>query len=279
VAFGLLGIGACILLCVVAYRVQQDGFEALSGGTPEVTAAIVFLGLMAAGSIAGLLSLQRQWSATRALTNRVREVVIAPPPSLVHAARRAGLEGRVDLIESAELSSFTYGVTVRRVVLTQGLLASTTPAELDAVLEHERYHVTNLDPWKILVSRTLVRSLFFLPVLRDLRTRYAAARELSADRRAIDRHGRTTLASALYKVVDGSHWVTLSPAAAIGGSDFLDERLTQLETGEEPPTPRLSRRKLAWTMVGAAGLAWSFGASVIAFGGPTALVRQLCGQS
>jgi Peptidase family M48 len=40
-----------------------------------------------------------------------------------------------------------------RVVVSQGLLERLSDAELRAVLEHEGYHVANLDPLKLVVLR------------------------------------------------------------------------------------------------------------------------------
>jgi Zn-dependent protease with chaperone function len=277
-AFALVGMAACTLLGIVTYRVQHDGFDALSGSAADVSAALVFLGLIAIGSLAGLLALWRQWAATSQLVRYVHEHSVSPPPAVTTAAQRAGLDGRVDLIDSGDRFSFAYGITSRRVAISRGLVESVSPTELDAVLEHERYHVSNLDPIKIVLARTLAPMLFFLPALRDLRTRYTAARELAADRRAVERYGRVPLASALYKVMSGPQWATLGPAAAIGGGDFLDQRVAQLETGQEPPAPKLSLRTGVLSVLGASVLVWSFAVSVVAFGGPGELARRLCGE-
>jgi len=40
-----------------------------------------------------------------------------------------------------------------------------SPAELDAVLEHEHYHVRNRDPLKLVLARALPAAFFYLPVL------------------------------------------------------------------------------------------------------------------
>jgi hypothetical protein len=278
-AFVLIGMGACALLGIVAYRVQRDGFDALTGTATDVTAALVFLGLVATGSLAGLITVWRQWSATNALAARLRRRRVPPTATLAGAIERSGLQGRVDLIDSTDLYSFAYGILSRRVAISTGLLDAVSSIELDAILEHERYHVANHDPSKIVLVRTLARALFFLPALTDLRTRYSSARELAADRRAVERYGRFPIASALHKVLSGPQWATPGPAAAMGGSDFLDERVAQLETGDEPPARRLSLRTSVLSFLGAGVLAWSFAASIVAFGGPAELARRLCGQS
>ena len=278
VAFVMLGMGVCVLYGIVGYRVQQDGVDALTVGGNDVRPALAFLAVVAAGLLAGIWSLRRQLLANRRLRQRVEALRLAPSPRLRDIAQRVGLADRTDLVDAAEPFSFTYGLGEPRVVVSLGLATSLSDAELEAVLEHERYHVRHHDPSKAFATGLLAPTLFFLPALRGLRTRYIAARELAADRRALRKHGRQPLAGALYKVVGSPTWVQLSPAAAIGGGDALDARVHQLETGAAPVAPRLSRLAVLVSAASACALAAGFLVSVFAFGGPSALAR-LCGGS
>src|SRR2546429_7914322 len=99
---------------------------------------------------------------------------------------------------------------------SRGMLESVSPDELAAVLDHERYHVANYDPLKVVLARSLPDSLFFLPVLGELRGRYVAGRELAADRRAVQKSGASSLARGLFKVISGPTGGDLRAAAAIG---------------------------------------------------------------
>ena len=56
-----------------------------------------------------------------------------------------------------------------RVAVSRGLVEATSADELRAVIEHERYHVRNLDPLKIVLTRSLSAALFLLPALNALR--------------------------------------------------------------------------------------------------------------
>lgn len=277
-AFVLLGFGACMMLGILGYRVQQDGFSALTAGANDARPAAVFLAFVAIGTLAGLWSLRMQWIATRQLTQRVHACRLPLTPDLALAAQRNGVPGRVDLLDAPEPFSLTFGISRARIAVSRGLLESVSAAELDAVLEHERYHLSHHDPLKALVTRALTPALFFLPALRDLRARYVAGRELAADRRAIRRHGWRPLAGALYKVLDGPGWLELAPAAAIGGRDALEARVTQIETGREPAPPPVSVRAIALSVGGAAALLSSFLVALYVFGGPAALAR-LCNGS
>lgn len=263
----------CLLLALLAYRVAADGLGALADQDAVVWPALAFLAVIAVGALLGLRSLATQVRSSAALARHVRGLRLPLPPELREAARRIGLGGRVRLVDAAEPFSFAYGALSPRVAVSRGLLETAAPAELDAVLAHERYHVRNLDPLKVVVVRALPAAFFYLPMLRDLRERYVAGRELAADRRAAEACGRAPLAGALLKAVRGPGWQELGAAAAIGGPELLDVRVAQLETGSEPPLARLSRRRLLLSIGAAALLTAAALAPVLALGGVAAVIR------
>jgi Zn-dependent protease with chaperone function len=269
----LCGAAACLLLSLIAYRVADDGVGALTHADRDLRPAVAFLALVVAGVALGLRSLAIQRRSSLELARRMRELDLPAPVELIDAARRARLDGRVALVDSDEAFSFTYGAFSPRVVVSRGLLERASEAELHAVLEHEAYHVRNLDPLKVSMARALPATFFYVPVLRDLRARYIAGRELAADRRALEACGRPSLAGALLKVVQGPRWPELRAAAAIGGPELLGVRITQLETGREPRVAGVSRSAMLLSALGLGALTVTFGASVIAFGGPSAVAR------
>ncbi len=273
VAYQLLALGACLLLSLLAFRLATAGLgeDAADGG--QLAATAMFLGLVGLGGLLGLRSLLVQARASLRLASRVRTFALPCPTALRTAAARAGLEGRVSLIDTAGAFSFAYGAFHPRVAVSRSLFESASPRELDAVLEHERYHVRNLDPLKVVLARALARGLFFLPALRELEGRYLAARELAADRRALATCGRRPLASALLKAVKGPGWPELAGAAAIGGPELLDARVAQLESHGEPPVRGVSRRALITSVAGLALLTASFAAALGGLGGITAAMR------
>ncbi|MGH2947038.1 MAG: M48 family metalloprotease [Solirubrobacteraceae bacterium] len=266
----LCGAAGCVLLALIGYRVVSDGPGALVGDDALLPAA-VFLALVGAGAVLGVRSLARQAAASRRLACRVTELELPMPDTLAEAAVRTDLSGRVVLVDSEQPYSFVYGALTPRVAVSRGLYERTSPSELDAVLEHERYHVHNLDPLKVLFARSLPATFFYLPVLRDLQLRYLAGRELAADRRAVEACGTPSLAGALFKVVRGPSWPELATAAAIGGPELLDLRVAQLERNAEPALGALAGGRLALTVLGAAVLAASFVTTVALLGGPSAV--------
>ena len=272
--FAFCGAVACVLVGLVVSRVASDGVDAFTASGDAVLPALGFIAVVAVGVGLGIWSLRRQISGSRELSRRVGDLELVPPDELADAASRVGLAGRVKLLDSEERFSFAYGALTPRVAVSRGLLEAASPAELEAVLEHERYHVRNLDPLKVVFARALPATFYYLPALGALDERYMAARELAADRRALRSCGSKPLAGALLKVVRGPRWPELHSAAAIGGPELLDARLAQLESGREPSLGRVPSSAVAVSIAGAALLVALFVASIAGFGGPSAVAEE-----
>ncbi len=272
----LCGAIGGVLVPLVLARAARGGPAALFSHGASLLPPLLFALLVAIGLGLAGRSLARQLLASHRLGRRLRERVRELPDSLAARAVQAGLSGRVVLVDAPESFSFVYGVLVPRVAVSRGLLEGVSGRELRAVLEHERYHVCNLDPLRIVLVRALSAALFFLPALGSLRARYVAARELAADRRAVAACGRRPLAGALLKVVGGPEWSELDVAIPVGGPELLDVRVAQLETGHEPRPQALGSTRIAISLAGTAVILAVFLASVSSFGGPAA-VRQATG--
>jgi len=162
------------------------------------------------------------------------------PPALATQAEALGLAGRIDLVDSPSLYAFCYGFLKPRVCVTTGLVSALTPAELEAILLHERYHLVNHDPLKGLIARALSAGLFFVPILDELAERYCQGRELAADDAALAQAGRKALASALYKTLTSPQAVALSPGPALGGAITAErvDRLLMPGAASHRPLPR-----------------------------------------
>ncbi len=267
----LCGAVGGVLVPLSLARISHGGLTGLWSDRGSLLAPLALFALIAVGLGLGARALMQQALASRALSRRVRVLARTAPEALVQAAQQTGLDGRVVLVDAADSFSFVYGVTTPRVVVSQGLLERTTGAELRAVLEHEGYHVRNIDPLKAAIVRVLSEALFFLPALGSLRARYLAGRELAADRRALARYGRRSLAGALLKVVRGPDWSERAGAAAISSPELLDVRLRQLETGTEPKPEALDAGSIVFSLGGMALFAVGFLVSVSCLGGAAAV--------
>ncbi len=272
VPYVLLGVFGCGVLSLAAYRVANEGLSGLQRDGQDLRPAVVFFALVTAGTVVAAVSVRRQLQATRALEAVLRPRLAETSPKLAAAAHRAGLAGRVELVEDAETFSFTYGLLSPRVVVSRGLATVLSRDELEAVLHHERYHVRNWDTVKVVVARAAPAAFFFLPALGHLRDRYLAGRELAADRRAVAALGARPLAGALYHVLEQPAWSEFGAAAALGGSAFLDMRVEQLEAGGEPPLAPVPRWAWAATGAGLAALTGLFLAALARSGGTVTMM-------
>lgn len=267
VPYLLLGLFGCGLLSVAAYRIATDGLSGLDSGDQDLRPAVLFFAVVAAGTVIAALSVRRQVQATRALTTHVAGRSLPVPAAVEHAAERARLHGRIDVLDDPQLFSFTYGLFSPRVVVSRGLVDAVAADELEAVFHHERYHVRNWDTLKVVVARAASSAFFFLPALRPLQQRYLAGRELAADRHAVREVGERPLTGALFKALGGSTWTELGAAAALGGSEFLDYRVDQLEQGEEPAMPPVPRPSVWLTVAGLGLLVFAIAVTVANAGG------------
>jgi Zn-dependent protease with chaperone function len=267
----LCGAVGCVLLPLIVSRLSDHGFGGLVGDGQDLLPALAFVALVGAGVILGARALRRGILASRALARRVDSLSLPLPDDLARAAGAAGLAGRVVLVDSPEWFSFTYGALTPQVAVSRGLLEGVSDQELRAVLEHERYHVRNLDPLKVLLVRALPPTFFFVPALAALGARYVAGRELAAHRRAVLACGREPLVGALFKVVRGPAWGELQAAAAIGGSELLDLRVAQLESGKEPNLGAPTAHGIALSAGGALLFVGALIASIAGLGGRSAL--------
>ena len=270
----LCGALGSVLVPLIMARISHDGIAGLSdGGGGAMLPVFLFIILVAGGLALGIRSIVRQMVDSSRLGRRVCGLALEPPDELVLTASEVGLSGRVVLLDAPERFSFAYGILTPRVAVSRGLLDGVSGDELRAVLEHERYHVCNLDPLKVVFVQALSAAFFFLPALDFLRARYLAGRELAADRRAVRACGRQPLVSALLKVVRGPDWSELEGAAAIGGPELLDVRVAQLETGIQPKLAMLTITRASASLLGTTLFAATFLAAVFSFGGPAAVYR------
>jgi Zn-dependent protease with chaperone function len=239
--------------------------------------AVVLTALVGTSAGLALRTLGRQLSASHGLSRRVRALALPVPPELSVAAQATGLGGRVAMVDSAEQFSFVYGVLAPRVAISRGFLESLKAQELRAALEHEHYHVRNLDPLRALLGKTLTETFFLLPSLEVLRLRYEAGRELAADRRAEQVCGRRPLLGALLKALEepGREPVI---SASLADPGFLDARISRLETGRAPALTSVGVPSLFASALGASSFLLLFIAAVVGLDGTSALTGMVADE-
>ena len=107
--------------------------------------------------------------------------------------------GGARIIEDDRPQAFCVGLLRPHVYVSRGALEMLEPAELRAVLEHERQHARRRDPLRLASVRVLGDALFFLPPLRELVGRAHSLAEIGADEAAVAAldGDRASLASAM----------------------------------------------------------------------------------
>jgi len=124
-----------------------------------------------------------------------------------------------------------YVAPDRRLVVTSGAVARLTPAQLGAVLSHERAHAAGRHQLLLDVVRVAATALPRLGVLRAAQHQVGRLVELCADDVAARHHGRHDLATALVTMAAGG--TAPDGLVAADGGD-AGERLRRLLV---PPKP------------------------------------------
>lgn len=169
-------------------------------------------------------------------------------PELHRLIAELGLQGRTTLIRSSQPLAFCYGYGRPRVCLSTGLVRALSPGQLRAVLTHERHHFANYHPFKTLLLDVLADSLFFFPVVSELRDACVAKLELAADQAALRGVGRKPLAGALHRLLSRNATHGWQSGVALRALDVTQARIDHLLAGTAA-TWRPSLEALAWTSV------------------------------
>jgi Zn-dependent protease with chaperone function len=159
------------------------------------------------------------------------------PADLIALLRALHLEERTQVIDLETPVALCHGLLQPRLLLSTGALRALSPAEMEAVLRHERAHLRRRDPLRLVLARALADALPALPILRHMAMALPLRQELAADRVALAAVGAEALGGALLKVGEALgplHGTTL----AIGAFSMLDARIDQLlGVPVSPPSP------------------------------------------
>ncbi len=187
----------------------------------------VFIGTILLGIYSWLVLLRRPWTKLRSLTSNLA-LLHAPDNELEPLTRRLGLKDKVHLLDFEAPLCFCAGFISPHIYLSRGMTQKLTPEELEALLLHEKYHLQNHDPLKVLLGKLVVSALFFIPALKDILKRYLIEKEIAADCSATRYQGHSRgIAGALEKLVQG-HSTAPAEALAVGGAEALECRIDYL---------------------------------------------------
>lgn len=251
-------VSSAILVALLAAIVPHAVHVATYGPNDLADAVIlIVLVLAACGITLGSASILRQLLMTAALIRSLESRRIAPPRSVTLLSRELGIEGRVDVVADDRTFSFCYWFRDPRICLSSALTRRLSRDELRAVLVHERYHLRQRDPLRVVVARYFAAGLYVVPAVDELASFYALQKELAADDEAVRGVGIEPLARALYKLLPHAPERELGLLMPVTGLSVTEARIDRLVSGAARPL-RLSSRSVglsAGALLGAVVLA------------------------
>jgi Zn-dependent protease with chaperone function len=212
-------IGACVLRLRETY------------GTPG-GATVAALGLTLAGAV-----------AARTVLTAMTYLRSAGQQALLHA-ETARLVGRAEpslgavLVEHSDPVAYCVSGRHPTVILSTGAVQALEPAQLSAVLAHERAHLTGRHHRLLAMARIGHLVLPFLPLMRDADAQVARLVEMHADDAAARASDPRSLATALVVLATGA---SPAPGLAASATDSV-ARIHRLLRPAEPLSP--GRRQL-----------------------------------
>lgn len=242
--FGLLiGTGAAIsvLLGIAVFRVVMAGCPEgwAEGGIACLLVptdadlgthllSYAFIGTVVLSASAGLMVWQRQCARINSLTAALA-VLKGPVEELDSLVESLGLKQKIIVVNSSDLLCFCAGFISPLIYISRGMIIKLTQEELEALLLHEKHHLSTCVPLKILVGKCITAFLFFIPLLRDLLHHYLIEAEIAADQSAIWQQGhRRGIAGALEKLIQQYYVNSMSDSAVAGAANGLPFRIDHL---------------------------------------------------
>ena len=230
-----------LLLVVLAAAALIAGADASCRATwsGQVLFALIVSVIALAFIRATILALKRMSEA--------RALIQASLPAVGRLAQIAGqTQIAARLMQDTSLVCVLAGTWRPLVVVSSGALDCLSDAELSAALHHERGHARRGDQL-IAFLLTFLVDLLPLPAADLVRT-YRRARELAADRHALQSVDAHDLASALLRFAKPTRFVAAT--AAFDGEATVVARLDVLLRDETPkPVSVLQRGALALSLV------------------------------
>lgn len=195
-----------IEFCVLAWQAVST----------QIAYRLMFLGFVVL-ALSVFTFLVRVWWHAHLTKRHIHELLLnkqTVSTKLARVLEQLALTSQVDLVAAEYPFAFCYGWHQPRILVTTSLVESLNGLELKSVLAHEKYHLTQRDPFKILVARALRDAFVFFPLLHDLVENYLVLQEIAADKAAIEAGAtRDALASALLKVFRSPTWDNLGVGA------------------------------------------------------------------
>lgn len=266
-AVALTTLGGVVLLLLPNHGFGETLLAALDncwssvrhGTPPSIEAVSGVVGALLLLSLSVRLVVGATGSARRRARRRADHLAV-----LRIAARR---DGETLWLEHDEPLAFTLTGRPGVIVATDGLTKRLTAPQVDAVLAHERAHLTGRHHLIIAIGEAMAGAFPFLPLFKLAPGVLRELVELVADAAAVREHGAEVVRSALLKV---SRHGAPGTALAMSGT-AMDVRVERLLDGPAPASRR--RQLLSCGLAGVTAMALPV---LVASGAMFAVVTVAC---
>lgn len=193
----------------LTFCLEEIGFTGgigVTGRAASITAAV----LACAGVLVTAIA---SWRVSRGI-RRLRLLSHAH----ARAARAVGAstdQPDVVIVDSGQPSAYCVAGRPQTIVVTTAALQRLDEPQLDAVLAHERAHLTGRHQQILMFLRSLARGIPRLPLFGAGADAVAGLLEMCADDAAVRRHGSHPLLCGMVTLVAGPS----QPAGALGAAD------------------------------------------------------------
>lgn len=216
--YGTKAVDFCQQIITNAFTMLQPPFS-----LPSILTVVLIVSVLT-----GFLSFAVQIIKTKRLVNSLLYKRLKLPGNLKKVARHLNLQSKIYLVDNGNMFSFCGGILRPKIIISSSLVSNLTSEELESVLLHEKSHLQNFDPLKVIAGKTIASTFFFLPVFSELHKNIIASNELMADRFAIDyQNGSKFLKSALRKIL-AAPMVNLATVPALANTDHLEIRIRRI---------------------------------------------------
>jgi Zn-dependent protease with chaperone function len=239
---GAISLGLLISAAVAGWsRAAAEICRSVAGDacTPVIYRSMLFeAGLGVAAALASGVAVMLVWRYGRRLEQARRQTRAHAEVAQLTGRHQAAGPGTV-VLDVPQLAA--YCVPPGIIVVTAGALGVLAPAQLGAVLAHERAHLAGRHHVLIALTRGLAAVFPAVPLFARGLAEVERLAEMRADDAAAKRAGRRPLIEALLAMGTGAA-VTMAPAHALGAASYAV--VARVERLLEPPR-RASRVRCA----------------------------------
>ena len=207
--------------------------------------SMILLGIL----VFGLIIFAIQLYKTKKYTKKLLSQQTAVPLKVLKIGKELNIAENIQVVKSSDFLSFSHGLFNPKICLSLDLTKSLKQKELKAVLIHERNHIKNNDPAKILLGQVFTSMFFFIPVLKDIHHNFVISKEIDADRSVVTELGNNkSLKAALTKVLTFSY-IPPVIVAAFAEKTNLEERIMILTHIKSSRSIKISYGKVLVSLV------------------------------